>query len=142
MYWHSSVRTDHITLINDQFLIHWIPRSLCGRDSLIHILLLQRNFHSWVPLESFTKKKIKANIPISFPRWMKIHWLQGQLKLKRHIPHDSLQLFLFLHKNNVYRNIEPKTSGILRECQELPPARLRLLLFFFFENVLACVEDL
>ena len=132
MYWHSSVRTDHITLNNDQFLIHWIPRSLCGRDSLIHILLLQRNFHSWFPLESFTKKKIKANIPISFPRWMKIHWLQGQLKLKRHIPHDSLQLFLFLHKNNVYRNIEPKTSGIRRECQEHPPARLRLLFFFFF----------
>ena len=94
-------------------MIPWILQSLCGRDYFIAFCFTEI-FTVGSPLESFTNKKTKANIPISFPGWIKIHWLQGQLKLKRYIPHDSLHLFLSLHKKKLYKNIEPEPFEILR----------------------------
>ena len=47
-----------------------------------------------------------------------MHWLKGQLKLKRYIPHDSSHLFLSLHKKETLQDIELQTSKILRVCQE------------------------
>ena len=47
-----------------------------------------------------------------------MHCLQGQLNLKRQIPHDSLHLILSLYKNKLYKNIEAESSEILRVCEE------------------------
>ena len=46
-----------------------------------------------------------------------MHCLQGQLNLKRQIPHDS-HLILSLYKNKVYKNIEAESSKIVRVCEE------------------------